>query len=171
MSSGKALDVATLAATVLAGVVEHYDAAGVELPEYRTIRQGDTRTVAWDEPALLVTFPAIRWGPPSGSGQARPTGPAIGMVVRHAVIGLQLIRLAVDPDGPVTVVTMTAAALIQAQDMGLLSQAIAELCDKAGPLARYGQATPGDVVALGPQGQVVTVETTLAVTVLDTVGP
>lgn len=167
MPSGKALDVATLAQTVLDGVVAHYATAGVALPDYRAILPGDTQAVAWDTPAVLVTMPLIRPVFTATTG----TGAPAGMLVREASVRVQIARDVVDVSGQVSMATITAAGLALALDMGLLSQVLLELCGPSGPLAKYGRATVGDVVPVGPSGKMVAVEGSLAVSVLGTVGP
>ncbi|MGH8571096.1 MAG: hypothetical protein ACREX8_00775 [Gammaproteobacteria bacterium] len=168
MPAGKRVDVGGIAQAVLDGIVAHFAAAQVTLPAYRTISPGETRGVAWDceDGQLIVTCPVIGWGSAPGRGGPRQTGNPLGSTaVRHTVIGVQLVRCVTDPDGPAPAGEVTAAGLALLADMGLMSQALVDLCDRGGPLASHGEALPGDVAPVGPEGGKVAVEGMLTVTV------
>lgn len=169
MAAGQGIDVGGIAQTVLDAVVAHFAASDVELPERRVIAPGDTRAIAWDQcEAVLVTCAGIGWGQAPGlGGGARQTGnPLAATAMRHAVVTVQIVRWA--PSGedgyPPPDTELTEAGLAVLRDMGLLSQALVEVCGKDGPLKDAGSATAGAVVPVGPQGCYVASEGSVEVT-------
>lgn len=169
MAAGQGLDVAAVAEIVLAGVVAHFAASEVTLPDRRVIAPGDPRSIAWDCPQVVVTLGGILWGagPGTNSESALPTGrPVSSMTTRHAVVAVQIVRCEPVGDGrnPPDPLRVTDAGLALCRDAGLLSQALVELCTPAGPLADYGTALAGAVEVLGPSGGMVGVEGNLTVT-------
>ena len=167
MSAGEGLDIGYIARTTLDGVVAHFAASEVELPERRVIVPGEPRSAAWENcEALTVGCAGVLWGqgPGTGSGTARRTGTPVLVGERHVVIVVQLIRCVpvsfdeADPD------ELTEAGLTVMRDMGLLSQALVELCGRAGALKSMGAALAGGVEMVGPEGCLVASEGSLTVT-------
>lgn len=175
MSAGQYLDIPTLAQTVLTGVVAHFDAAGGCLPERRIIAPGDTRAIAWDCEAVLVTCGGILWGagPGAGSGSGRGTGNPVSVGARYTVLLVQIVRCSPEPDSiePPEPALVTEAGLLVMMDMGLLSQALVELCGKNGPLQRAGNAIAGGVEPVGPTGGLVASEGNITISATSLVTP
>jgi hypothetical protein len=169
VASGQYIDVPSIAQAVLIGVAAHFNDAGVELPDRQVIAPGEPRTVAWDCSAVMVTLGGIVWGQaPGAGGGARQTGNPISVGARHAVISVQIVRPAMDADGDVPdAEKLTDAGLTFIRDAALLSEALIALCRRGGALVASGSATPGDVVALGPDGGFTAVEGSLSVTAKD----
>lgn len=152
MAAGQYIDVPSLAQAVLIGVVAHFNEAGVELPDRQVIAPGETRAIAWDCEAVMVTLAGIGWGQAPGAGSgARQTGNPTSVGARHAVFTIQIIRCAVDAgDGPADAEKLTDAGLVAMRDAALLSQALVELCGRDGALKQAGMATSVSVEMLGP---------------------
>jgi hypothetical protein len=171
VTAGQFVDVPGTASIILAGVVNHFAASRVELPDRRFIAPGDTRAVAWDCESVTVTCGGILWGqgPGVSASVGRGTGNPVSVGARYAVFAVQIVRSTADVehDGedPPPPPALTKAGLAMMVDMGLLSQALVELAGKNGPLSRAGMATAGDVVPLGPSGMFAATEGHLAVTV------
>ncbi len=168
MSAGQGIDVGATAQTVLDGVVAHFAASEVTLPDRRVIAPGDPRGVAWDCEQLVVTAAGISWGagPGTNSATARGTGNPVSTAgARHTAIVVQIVRCVPvgDADGPPAVAEVTAAGLALLRDGGLLSQALTELIGRDGALAKAGAGLVG-VEVLGPGGGMAAVEGIVTVT-------
>jgi hypothetical protein len=168
VSAGQGIDVGAVAQAVLDGVVAHFAASEVTLPERRVIAAGDPRGVAWDCDQLVVTCGGIGWGagPGTGSATARPTGNPISTAgARHTAIAVQIVRAVPvgGEDGPPPAADVTAAGLALMRDGGLLSQALTELIGRDGALGRAGAGLVG-VEVLGPGGGMAAVEGILTAT-------
>lgn len=167
MPAGEGPDVVGIATTILDGVVAHFAASEVELPERRVIAPGDTRLIAVDDcEQVIVTCARIGWGADATGGLSRPTGINLSSTtVRFVEFAVQIVRCTVDAEGPVDADVLTGAGVAFLRDMGLLSQALTELCGDHGPLSRHGKARAGDVVPVGPGGGPVASEGSITVTV------
>jgi len=168
VSAGKGIDVGAVAQTVLDGVVAHFAASEVTLPDRRVIAPGDPRGVAWNCEQLVVTCGGISWGagPGTNSATARGTGnPVSTSGARHTAIAVQIVRCVPvgDEDGPPAAAEVTAAGLALMRDGGLLSQALTELIGRDGALAKAGAGLVG-VEVLGPGGGMAAVEGIVTVT-------
>ena len=165
MAAGDLLDIPTLAQTVFDGVIAHFDASSVSLPALRYIAPGATREVAWDCESYLVTCGGVAWGTgPGQGGTGRQTGNAVSVMLRHTIITIQIVRCVDDPDQDPDAARRTAAGLMILKDVGLITQAMTELCGRRGPLARHGNAVPGAVEIIGPSGMYSAVEGNIDVT-------
>lgn len=168
MPAGKGPDIGWIATTTLDGVVAHFAASEVQLPDRRVIAPGQPRLVAWDCAAVLVTCGGIGWGqgPGTGSGTARPTGNPVAAGARHTVIAVQIVRWVPESDGtnPPDADELTAAGLEVMRDAGLLSQALVDLCGPSGPFKKLGTAIAGAVEILGPSGFMAASEGNLTIT-------
>lgn len=170
MAAGQYIDVPSIAQTVLIGVVAHFNAAGVELPDRQLIPPGEPRSIAWDCDAVLVTLAGIGVGQaPGQGGGARQTGNPTSVGARHAVIVVQIVRCVPEPVGDelTDAEKTTEAGLALIKDAALLSQALAELCGQSGALRRAGSAIAGAVEPIGPSGGYAAVEGNVTVTAKD----
>lgn len=168
MTAGQYIDIPWYAQNILAGVVAHFDAAGVDLPDRRVIAPGDTREISWDCEAVVVSMGGIGPGQAPGTGaSAKQTGNPSSVAAQHAVFFVQIIRTAVDV-GPNAAGSdqLTAAGLASMRDAAMLFQALQELCGRNGLLRRSGLAELGSVVPLGP-ADFTAVEGSLTVTAKD----
>ena len=170
MSAGQGIDVGAVAQTVLDGVVAHFAASEVTLPDRRVIAPGDPRSVAWDCEQVVVTCGGINWGAGPGTNTtgtlSRPTGnPVSTSGARHTAIAVQVLRWVPvgDANGPPAAADVTAAGLALMRDGGLLSQALTEIIGREGALAKAGAGLVG-VEVLGPGGGVAGVEGIVTVT-------
>lgn len=174
MASGQGLDVAAIAETILDGINSHYAAAGVELPQRRIIAPGAPELVAWDCPMVIVTCSGIGLGPAPGvkNGAQRTGNPISAMGVRHAIFAVQIVRKTPEATQgglrPPDVAKLTKAGLAHMRDMGLLSQALVEVCSTIDQQLRKlpdALVQPGAVDSVGPEGGMAGVQGSLAVTV------
>jgi len=175
VSAGQGIDVGATAQTVLDGVVAHFAASEVTLPDRRVIAPGDPRGVAWDCEQLVVTCGGINWGagPGTNSATARGTGNPVSTAgARHTAIAVQIVRCVPvgnppsgfgDPPIPPPAADVTEAGLALMRDGGLLSQALTELIGRTGALAKAGAGLVG-VEVLGPGGGMAAVEGIVTVT-------
>ncbi len=168
MSAGQGIDVGATAQTVLDGVVAHFAASEVTLPDRQVIAPGDPRSIAWDCEQLVVTCGGINWGagPGTNSATARGTGNPVSTAgARHSAIAVQIVRCVPvgDENGPPAAAEVTAAGLALMRDGGLLSQALTELIGRTGALAKAGAGLVG-VEVLGPGGGMAAVEGIVTVT-------
>lgn len=166
-TAGLGLDLPTMAQLTLTGVIEHFDTAGVELPEHRYIAGGEPRQIAWDCPSVIVSCGGVLWGqgPGTGSATARRTGNPVAVGARYVVIAVQIIRCVPVTDGdPPGCPELTRSGLEILRDGGLLSQALIRLCIKDGVFHRFGTAIAGAVEFLGPEGGFAAAEGNLTVT-------
>lgn len=165
---GQFIDVPAIAQLTLDGIVAHFAAAGVELPERRVIVAGEPRAIAWDCPSLTIASGGILWGagPGTGSATARRTGNPVSVGARYTVITAQIIRCAPGSDGgePPDPDVLTEAGLTTLKDGGLLSQALVEMCGRNGVFRQFGTGLAGGVDFLGPDGGFVACEGNLTVT-------
>jgi hypothetical protein len=174
-SLGKGIRVGDLAQKVLDGVVAHFLAADVALPDRRYVAPGNPQLIAWDCEQLVVALTGIGWGsaPDAATGSVKPAAQMSVQGVRHAVFSIQLVRCT-----PVSKDTRTpwppaeeiqAAGVAFMRDAGLLSQAlvtlVAELRQGLAP-DRSGLVEAGALSSLGPEGAHHGMEATLAVTSL-----
>lgn len=166
MAAGQYVDVPALAQTILDGVVAHFDAAGVELPDRRVIAPGETRARAWDCAAVVLTLGGIAPGQAPGVGAAaKPTSNPSSIAAQHAVFSIQIIRAAADVGTePGDDDKLTESGLASMRDAALLFQALQDLC--SGPLRKAGMAVLYSVESLGPT-DFTAVEGGLAVTAKD----
>lgn len=170
MSAGQGIDVGAVAQTVLDGVVAHFAASEVTLPDRQVIAPGDPRSVAWDCEQVVVTCGGINWGAGPGTNTtgtlSRPTGnPVSTSGARHTAIAVQIVRCVPvgDEAGPPPVADVTEAGLALMRDGGLLSQALTEIIGRTGALAKAGAGLVG-VEVLGPGGGMAAVEGIVTVT-------
>lgn len=168
MTAGQYINVPALAQAVLVGVIAHFAASNVELPDRRLIAPGEPRQIAWDCPALVVACGGILWGqgPGAATGVGRATGNPVSTGTRYTVLTAQIIRCVPEHDGtdPPTVEELTTAGLALLTDAGLLSQALVELCGSNGVLKRAGMAIAGDIAIIGPSGGFAATEGSATVT-------
>lgn len=172
---GKRIYVAELAQKVLDGVVAHFEAANVPLPDRRYVAPGNPQLIAWDCEQLVVSLTGIGWGsaPDAATGSIKPGSQVSVQGVRHAVFSIQLVRCT-----PVSKDSRTpwppaeeiqAAGVAFMKDSGLLSQAmvtlVAELRQGIAP-DRSGLVEAGALTSLGPEGGHHGMEATLAITSL-----
>jgi len=168
VSAGQGIDVGATAQTVLDGVVAHFAASEVGLPDRRVIAPGDPRGVAWDCEQLVVTCGGINWGagPGTNSATARGTGNPVSTAgARHTAIAVQIVRCVPvgDEHGPPAAAEVTEAGLALMRDGGLLSQGLIEIIGREGALAKAGAGLVG-VEVLGPGGGMAAVEGIVTVT-------
>jgi len=171
VSAGQGIDVGAVAQIVLDGVVAHFAASEVTLPERRVIAPGDPRGIAWDCEQLVVTCGGIGWGagPGTNSATARSTGNPVSTAgARHTALAVQIVRCVPigesgDPPTPPAADEVTEAGLGLMRDGALLSQALTELIGRDGALGRAGAGLVG-VEVLGPDGGMAAVEGILTVT-------
>ena len=172
MAAGQGLNVHGITQAVYDGIITHYGASDLALPDRRVVVPGDIRTVAWDCPALLVAFSRVGWGggPGTNSATALPTGRGVSLGLRHVVITAQVVR-EVGDDGPSAgdALDVTEAGLLLARDAGMLSQALVELAGPGGAFRRAGSALAGEVIPVGPGGGYAAVEGALTVTAGDVI--
>lgn len=167
---GQAINIAALANMMLAGIIDHYAAAGDStLPARRLVVPGESRTVAWDCEQLTVSLVGVGWGQALDmSSPSASAGPHTGVTaLRHAVLAATLVRCTPVPAGnkAPTVAALQAAGDQYMRDAGLLSQALVELCSRIRQgLPSEAKVQPGAVEPIGPSGMFHALETTLAVT-------
>lgn len=171
MSTGQGIDVGGIAQTVLAGVVAHFAASEVTLPERRIIAPGAPELIAWDCPMVIVTTSGIGLGPAPGvgGGSQRTGNPVSAMGLRHAIYAVQIVRQVPEASGagtrPPAADKLTAAGLGLMRDAGLLSQALIEVCSATSRAIPDAQVAPGAVTVVGPEGGFAGVQGSLAATV------
>jgi hypothetical protein len=171
VTTGLGLDVASLATKVLAAVEGQFADASVTLPERRFVAPGAPEGIAWDSEQLVVTMQGIGQGAaPSQGGRAMQVGgPMSAMGLRHVVLVAELVRC--NPEAtnsgrtPPTPATMTKAGLGLLRDAGLLTQALTDLCATLpSTLPQGSQCEAGAVTPVGPDGGLVAVRGSIAVT-------
>lgn len=172
---GERLNVAELGASILAGVVDHFDAAGATLPDRRYLAAGDPQSIAWDCEQLVVALSNIGWGSAVdvANPSPKPSAQISAMGVRHAVFSIQLVRctpVSTKANDTVPPVEQIQAAGEQfMRDAGMLSQSlvtlVAELRQSLQP-DPSGLVQPGIIDSLGPSGAYHGLEATLAITSL-----
>lgn len=169
MAAGQYIDVPSIAQTVLFGVVAHFSAAGVELPDRQVIAPGDIRSTVHDCESVIVALNGIGVGQvPGAGGSGRQTGIQVSVGTRYAVFMVQIVRCVPDADeGPPDADKLTDVGLATMRDAALLSQALTELCGSGGALRRGGSAIAGAVEPVGPSGGLVAVEGNVTVTAKD----
>ena len=170
MAAGQGIDVAGIAQTVLIGVAQHFAESEVELPARQVIPPGEPRTQPWICEEMTVTCVGIATGhSTSAGGTARQTGINYSVGGRRVMIAVQIVRCSpVSSDEyPADETEVTDAGIAMMRDASLLSQALAELVGRNGPLKQHGSATAGDVEFLGPEGGFSAVEGTLTVTAME----
>lgn len=169
MNAGQYLDIPSTAQAVFDGVIAHFAASRVVLPDLRYIAPGATRDIAWDCESYLVTCGGIQLGQAPGltsTAIGRQTGnPSSSGGVRYAIFSVQIVRCVPSLEDPNTD-KLTEASLELFTDAGMLSQALEELCGRNGLLRQYGAATAGDVELIGPSGGYSATEGHLAVTAM-----
>jgi hypothetical protein len=169
VTAGQYLDIPSTAQAVFDGVIAHFAASEVALPDLRYIAPGATRDIAWDCESFLMTCSGIPLGSAPGltaGAIGRQTGnPSSSGGVRYAVFGIQIVRCVPSLEDP-NADKLTEAALGLFIDAGMLSQALEELCGRNGLLRQYGAATAGDIELLGPSGGYSATEGHLAVTAM-----
>lgn len=172
---GKRIFVAELAQKVLDGVVAHFEAADVTLPDRQYVAPGNPQLIAWDCEQLVVSLTGIGWGsaPEAATGSVKPGSQISVQGVRHAVLSIQLVRCtpvsrdARTPWPPVQAIQDAGTEFMR--DAGLLSQALVTLmAELRQGLAQdhSGLVEAGAVTSLGPEGGYHGLEATLAVTSL-----
>jgi hypothetical protein len=166
---GQGLAVAQLATDVLNSISEHFDQAGVALPDRRILVPGDSRSFAWDCEQLAVSLAGIGWGQALDAAPVTPRAgsPASVISIRHAVIVATLIRCT--PNGrngkPPDPAELFDAGQRFMRDAGLLSQSMVTLCARLRhSLPREASVQPGAVEPIGPEGGYHAAETTLTIT-------
>ncbi len=171
MADGQGLDIGTLATLVFAALQERFTDAGVTLPERRFIAPGQPEGIAWDQEQMVLTMSGIGQGAaPSQGSKALSAGAMISaMALRHVVFAVQLVRCSPEATGggkrPPAPEVLTAAALDLMRDAGLVSQALIEVCSQlAGSLPPGTRCEAGAVNTLGPDGGMVAVQGSIAVT-------
>lgn len=165
---------ADLARKFLNGVVDHFAAAGVELPDRRFLAAGNPQLIAWDCEQLFVALTGIGIGPaPDAPVQSPRTGGPVGAFnVRHAIFSIQLVRCtptvgenSSDPYPPATAID--AAGEQSINDAGLLSDAVVRMCSQLQQeLGRNHSVQAGLTSSLGPEGGFHANEATVAITAL-----
>lgn len=165
---------ADLARKFLDGVVAHFAAAGVALPERRFLAAGNPQLIAWDCEQLFVSLTGIGIGPaPDAPVQSpRMGGPVGAFNVRHAIFSIQLVRCTPsvgensnDPFPPADAID--AAGVQSMMDAGLLSDAVVRMCSRLQQdLGRNHHVQAGLTSSLGPEGGYHANEATVAITAL-----
>jgi hypothetical protein len=168
---GLGLPVGDVAQLILDGVVSHFEAAAVDLPRRRIIAPGAPELIAFDCAMLAVTCSGVGQGYAPGQGvtQQRGGNPISAMGLRHAVFSVTLLRDEPKPRNggqqPPPAEELTRAGLSLMRDMGLLSQALIEVCTRvAGGLPKGATVSAGAVNTIGPEGGFHGLQGTLAAT-------
>lgn len=171
-SAGHRLAADVLAARVLDGTITHFALAGQDLPTRRFVAPGAPREVAWDCEQVTVACAGLGWGPAGNVGEAMDAQ-QLSTMVRHLVLEVSVTRKlpprvqTEHTTGLPNEADLNAAGMTVLRDVGILSQAIAEMfgpapADRIVPVGT--QAQPGVVEVLGPMGEYVAVATTITVT-------
>lgn len=171
MPAGLGLDIGSVATTILAALVTHYQAAaGITLPERRFIAPGAPELIAIDCECMVVTCSGIGLGPAPGvGGQPMKAGSQVSSsALRHAIYAVQVWRKVPELDTggrPPAVERLTAAGLEVMRDAGLISQALVDICTAVDRIVpRDAIVAPGAVTTLGPEGGVAGNQASLSVT-------
>jgi hypothetical protein len=171
-SLGKGIALGDLAQKILECVVDHYEAAGVELPPRQCVVPGNPAEVAWDCQQLAVGLAGVGWGQIADQAPLSPKPGAHASVgsMRHAVFSIQLVRCTPvggrDGASP-PAEEIHASGMEFMRDAGLLSQALVTMTSQLRrdfALDRSGLVQPGVIAVLGPAGGLHAVEATIAVT-------
>lgn len=171
-SAGNRLAADVLAARVLAGTVAHFALAGQDLPRRQFVAPGAPRVVAWDCEQVTVSCAGLGWGP-AGNVSGDFDGRELSTMVRHVVLEIAVTRKlpartqTVDSVGLPPEGALNDAGMTMLRDVGILSQAVAEMfgpapADRIVPVGTRAQ--PGVVEILGPEGDYTAVVTTVSVT-------
>jgi hypothetical protein len=173
VTAGRAINVRSLANSLLDAVVAHWQSAeGAPLPTRRYVAPGVPSAVAWDCEQLTVSLAGVGWGPAIDSSPVSPRGgtPTSVSSVRHAMFMVSLVRCTPVPNAKGT---PPSAADLQASgdqfmlDAGLLSQALVRWRSKtAGQLPEDGHSMVqlGVIEPAGPSGKYVSVEGSAIIT-------
>lgn len=170
MSTGRALSIGAIAASLLDTVEGHYATAGIGLPERRYVAAGEPEAIAWDCEQLTVTLAGIGWGAALDSSAPSPGAGAhtSATALRHAVFAVTLVRCTPSPrrgGAPPDVAELAAAGTQFMIDAGLLSQAMVEFGARLRPgLPPEGRCQLGAVDPVGPSGGFHGLSTTAAIT-------
>lgn len=164
---------AELARKFLDGVVDHFAAAGVDLPDRRFLAAGNPQLIAWDCEQLFVALTGLGIGPaPDAPVQSPRAGGPVGVFnVRHAIFSIQLVRCTPttgDTNDPFPAAeAIDAAGERSINDAGLLSDAIVQMCSQLQrELGRNHSVQAGLTSSLGPEGGFHANEATVAITAL-----
>lgn len=168
---GLGLSIGPIAQTVLDTTITHFAEAGVDLPARQIIAPGAPELIAFDCEMLAVTCSGIGIGPAPGQGNtSQRTGrPISANGLRHAIFAITLLRPEPKPRNggqqPPRAEELTAAGLSLMRDMGLLSQALIEVCTAVDSILPEGsQAAAGAVNTVGPDGGLSGMQGSLSVT-------
>jgi hypothetical protein len=168
---GKGLPLGEVAEAILSGIVSHYQAADVKLPERRVIVPGAPELIAFDCPMLAVTCSGVGqgWAPGQGPTTQRAGVPLSAMMLRHGIFTATLLRPDPPPlNGgrtPPSVESLTRAGLALMRDAGLMSQAMLEIVNSVVSILPKGAVVDtGAVNTIGPEGGFHGVTATLAAT-------
>jgi hypothetical protein len=151
-----------------------YANAGRTLPERRVLVPGAPGVIAWDCEQLTVALASITTGGTVASVNILPqlgSGAGVGLL-RQATWAIQVVRCSPTPDedgNPPSVDELTAAADLQLDDAGMLSQALVNLvAAQLHPewLPPGGVVNAGQVATLGPEGGFQAVEASLTLSAM-----
>lgn len=165
---------ADLARRFLDAVVDHFTAAGVDLPDRRFLAAGNPQLIAWDCEQLFVALTGLGIGPAPDSPVQSPRagGPVGAFNVRHAIFSIQLVRCTPtvgegSNDVFPPVAEIDAAGERSINDAGLLSDAVVQMCSRLQKeLGRNHSVQAGLTSSLGPEGGYHANEATVAITAL-----
>lgn len=173
MADGQGLDIPGLATLVFGRVVDTFTAAGITLPERRIMAPGAAEAIAFDCPMLAMTMAGIGIGsaPGVGAGPRQAGAGLSAMGLRHVVFTVTLIRTEPKPSGagtrPPAASVLSEAALSFWRDAGVMSHALVRVgtdLTKTKRLPIGTQVETGAVIPLGPEGGLVGLRATIAVT-------
>lgn len=146
----------TLASDLLSRVVAFFAGAGIDLPESRYVAPGDSTTIAFDIPAVMVSLDWIALGQPGTDATGRPSWPSGLQYAQFAVTILRPVA-GLDEDGdPPPVERISADGQTILTDAAVLLAALLAVRD--GSQRDGGWVGPGmpqalgRVVTVGPQG-------------------
>jgi hypothetical protein len=162
-TTGRALDLCTMAQRLLDGLVAHYTAAGETLPSYRYIAAGETTAVPWDctTGQVTVALQGVGFGP---AEEAYPTNVQAGgassvMDTRHAIFEVAVVRplpTTSNVNGVPSAESLNTAGVQFMHDAGMISQALVVIAaELKQDMPRGSTIRPGIVDPRGPSGGLV----------------
>jgi hypothetical protein len=166
------LDLAPWPTHILDYLRTFFAANNVALPDLQRIVPGQLSLDAWDCEQLAVGCAGI--GDAAGaqgttSAQPRAGTPYSAMTARQVVYGVQLVRCIGGCSGPFSPDSevIGAAGMQQLADMGILSQAMANLASSPPSWhPKEVNISAGDVAPLGPSGGYWAVETNVTFSIM-----
>lgn len=135
-----------------------FEAAGVDCPADRYVAPGDSATIAFDGPALMINVDWVALGQPGTEQTNRPAWPQMLQMAQFSVTLVRDAATMDDQGNPPSTDQIQADAQAQITDLITMQNALVEVrqsCQAFDGSGWVGPGTPvvlGRVVPVGPMG-------------------